>query len=282
MRIATYGADGARRPGIVTDDGIVDLGGLFASVGELVAGGSPALAEVQAYGRRTPERTLSEVPLGPPLQPRNIFCVGWNYLKHFREGRHEEDLPDYPNLFSKALATVNGPFDDVPAHSRTTRMLDWEVELAVVIGWRGRDIPEPRALEHVFGYTVANDISARDLQRRPGVQWFKGKSLDGTCPLGPWIVTADEIPDPQTLQVSSSVNGEPRQSASTHQMVFSVAELIAVLSQGMTLEPGDVLLTGTPEGVGMGRQPPQFLGPDDVVECAVEGIGTIRNRISDD
>ena len=149
-----------------------------------------------------------------------------------------------------------------------------------MIGRAGRDIPEERALEHVFGYTVANDVSVRDFQRtRHGGQWFKGKSFDTHCPLGPWIVTADDIPDPQVLDISSRVNGETKQTSNTRHMVFGVARIVAELSLGLTLEPGDVILTGTPPGVGFARKPPQFLKPGDVVEMEIAGIGALRNRV---
>ncbi|MBI2323446.1 MAG: fumarylacetoacetate hydrolase family protein, partial [Chloroflexi bacterium] len=157
---------------------------------------------------------------------------------------------------------------------------DWEAELAVVIGSAGRDIDERRALGHVFGYTVANDVSVRDHQRtRHGGQWFKGKSFDTHCPLGPWIVSADEIPDPQALAISSRINGETKQSSNTRHMVFTVARIIAELSIGMSLEPGDVILTGTPSGVGFARTPPEFLEVGDVMEMEIEGIGVLRNRV---
>jgi 2-keto-4-pentenoate hydratase/2-oxohepta-3-ene-1,7-dioic acid hydratase in catechol pathway len=158
--------------------------------------------------------------------------------------------------------------------------MDFEAELAVVIGMRGRDIAETRALDHVFGYTVGNDVSVRDHQRtRHGGQWFKGKNFDTHCPLGPWIVTADEIPDPQVLAISSRINGETKQSSNTKYMVFTVARVIAELSAGMTLEEGDVILTGTPSGVGFARTPPEFLRPGDVMEMEIEGIGVLRNKV---
>lgn len=165
-------------------------------------------------------------------------------------------------------------------HQQYTVKLDWEVELAVIIGKEGRDIAEADALAHVFGYTIANDISARDLQRAHGGQWFKGKALDGTCPLGPAVVTAQEIGDPQNLNISCLVNGETMQSANTSRQIFSVARVIAELSAGMTLLPGDVILTGTPDGIGAARTPPRFLRDGDLIECRIEKIGSLSNRIS--
>lgn len=226
---------------------------------------------------------LDEVSLLAPVVPaRNVLCVGWNYLKHFnesigkREGQ-EVELPDVPTFFSKLPTTVAGPYDDLPLHEAYTGKLDWEVELAVVIGKRGRDIKEEDALDHVFGYTVANDISARDLQRAHGGQWFKGKSLDATCPMGPILVSADELGDPQQLGLTCRVNGEMMQTGHTSRQIFSISRVIAELSAGLTLLPGDVILTGTPEGIGAARTPPMFIQNGDVVECTIEKIGTLRN-----
>jgi 2-keto-4-pentenoate hydratase/2-oxohepta-3-ene-1,7-dioic acid hydratase in catechol pathway len=175
---------------------------------------------------------------------------------------------------------VNGPFDDVPRHAAATLQLDWEAELGVILGRRGRDIAASDALSHVFGYTVINDVTARDLQQRHN-QWFKGKSLDGSCPMGPVVVTADEFGDPQNKRISLRVNGVTKQDASTSDMIFTVATIIEWLSKGLTLEPGDIIATGTPEGVGMGRTPQEWLQAGDLVETEIEGIGTMRNRVSD-
>ena len=237
---------------------------------------------VQASGAAVP---LESVRLLAPIIPqRNVFCVGWNYLKHYDESKgkregQEVELPDRPTFFSKLPTTVVGPRDSVPLHEAYTAKLDWEVELAVVIGKEGRDIAEADALSHVFGYTVANDLSARDLQRAHGAQWFKGKSLDATCPMGPVLITVDEIGDPQNLALGCEVNGVRMQHGHTRNQIFSVARVIAELSQGLTLLPGDVILTGTPEGIGAARQPPVFLADGDVVECWVEGIGSLRNVV---
>jgi 2-keto-4-pentenoate hydratase/2-oxohepta-3-ene-1,7-dioic acid hydratase in catechol pathway len=160
-----------------------------------------------------------------------------------------------------------------------TEKLDWEVELGVIIGRGGRNIAEADAMKQVFGYTVINDVSAREVQRQHGQQWFKGKSLDGSCPMGPWIVTADEVPDPHVLRVTCRVNGVTKQDANTRQMYFRIPRIIAELSAGLTLEPGDVISTGTPAGVGHARTPPEFMAPGDLLETEVEGIGLLRNRI---
>lgn len=214
--------------------------------------------------------------LAPIPRPRkNIFCVGRNYPEHAREGRNP--IPEAPVFFTKPPTCIVGPEAPV-VHHASTQELDYEVELAVIIGKRGRDIPVERALGHVFGYTIINDITARDLQRRHQ-QWFKGKSLDTFAPMGPVVVHKSAVPDPQNLRLLMRVNGEIRQDASTRDMVFSVATLISTLSAGMTLEPGDILATGTPEGVAMGRTPPEWLQVGDTVEAEIEGIGTLRNRI---
>jgi 2,4-didehydro-3-deoxy-L-rhamnonate hydrolase len=280
MRIVTFRSERGPLPGIVRDNRVVDVSSTFATVNDIVAAGEAGLSRLlEIDGDGLP---LAGTELGPPLTPRNIYCVGWNYLKHFEEGaaQRDEKLPDHPAFFSKASGTLAGPTDDIPAHSEVTSSLDYEVELTVVIGAQGRSIPQENALEHVFGYTVGNDVSAREVQRRHGNQWLKGKSLDGFCPLGPWIVTSDEIPDPQALEVACRVNGEERQRSGTDLMIFPVADLISRLSEGMTLAPGDVLLTGTPEGVAMGMEEPAWLRAGDVVECEVSAIGTLRNVIS--
>jgi 2-keto-4-pentenoate hydratase/2-oxohepta-3-ene-1,7-dioic acid hydratase in catechol pathway len=221
---------------------------------------------------------LSRVRLLAPIpRPRkNIVCLGRNYAEHARESGGS--VPTVPIFFTKPPTCVVGPEAPV-IHHTATGQLDYEVELAVIIGRRGRDIPVERALEYVFGYTVMNDITARDLQRRHE-QWFKGKSLDTFAPMGPVVVHRSAIPNPQNLHLRMRVNGEERQHANTSDMVFPVAQLISVLSAGMTIEPGDVLATGTPEGVAMGRTPPPWLRPGDVVEAEIEEIGVLRNRIA--
>jgi 2-keto-4-pentenoate hydratase/2-oxohepta-3-ene-1,7-dioic acid hydratase in catechol pathway len=222
--------------------------------------------------------------LAPIFPRRNLFCVGWNYLKHYdesigkREGQ-EVPLPDKPTFFSKVPQTVVGPYDEVPLHADNTQKLDWEVELAVIIGRAGRDISESEALKHVFGYSVANDLSARDVQRAHGGQWFKGKSLDSTCPLGPVIVSADQMQDPQSLSLTCAVNGIQMQSGHTSRQIFTVAQIIAQLSAGLTLLPGDIILTGTPEGIGAARTPPVYLQEGDLIECEINGIGMLRNTV---
>ena len=208
-----------------------------------------------------------------PAPARNVFCLGRNYADHAAE--RGAAAPDHPVYFTKPGTAVVGPGDDV-VHHAITKELDYEVELAVVIGTGGRDIPRAEALRHVFGYTIINDVTARDLQKRHN-QWFKGKSLDTFCPMGPMLVTADEIPDPQALAVSLRVNGQTRQSSHTAKMIFPVAQCIEVLSQGMTLLPGDIIATGTPDGVGAATG--TFLRAGDRIEAEVEGIGILASKV---
>ena len=278
MRYVTFSLPGdvRPRPGIVEHDRVIEA--QDETLLDVVRRGAPA-------GRGT-SHALGEVLLHAPIPrpAKNIFCVGRNYMAHIKEGaaayKREAKLPDVPVFFTKAPTTVGGPFDEVPRHHELTQQLDWEAELAVVIGRTGRNVRTADALSYVFGYTVLNDITARDLQQRHG-QWFKGKSLDGSCPMGPVVVTADEFGDPQVKRVSLRVNGVTKQDASTEDMIFPVATIIEWLSKGLTLEPGDIIATGTPEGVGMGRTPQEWLQDGDIVETEVEGIGVMRNRIVD-
>jgi len=224
--------------------------------------------------------------LAPIVPKRNVFCVGWNYAEHFAEGKAfrpadaAQEIPEHPAIFSKNPFAIIGPGAAIRHPAPISDQLDYEVELAVVIGREGRDITERDALDFVFGYTIANDVSVRDVQRTwHGGQWFKGKNFDTHLPLGPWIVTKDEIPDPQVLRIATRVNGVAKQDSNTRHMVFPVARIIAELSAGLTLYPGDVIITGTPEGVGMGRKPPEWLKPGDVVETEIERIGVLRNEV---
>ncbi|MBV8149982.1 MAG: fumarylacetoacetate hydrolase family protein [Candidatus Eremiobacteraeota bacterium] len=226
---------------------------------------------------------LDEVSLLAPVRPRkNVFCVGRNYAAHAEEGARargvELKLPEVPTFFTKAPTAIADPDAALELDPNLSPQYDWEAELAVIIGERCRDVPETAALDVVFGYTCLNDVTARDLQRAHG-QWFKGKSLDNTCPIGPWIVERGDIRDPQTLDLRLTVNGDEKQHSNTSNMIFPVAKIIAVLSRGLTLEPGDVIATGTPEGVGFARTPPEFLKDGDVMEVAIEKIGTLRNPV---
>ncbi len=227
---------------------------------------------------------LSDVQLCAPLVPqKNVFCVGRNYLEHAKEGARaagkDLNLPDVPTFFTKAPTAVSDPNSTLTFSSKISSQYDWEAELGVVIGRHARDVSEAEALDYVFGYTCLNDITARDLQRAHH-QWFKGKSLDQSCPLGPWIITPDEVGDPQNLTIELRINGQTKQSGSTSSMIFSIARIIAELSKGMTLEPGDIIATGTPEGVGFARTPPEFFKDGDTVEVEIEKIGILKNTIS--
>jgi 2-keto-4-pentenoate hydratase/2-oxohepta-3-ene-1,7-dioic acid hydratase in catechol pathway len=257
----------------------------FASMLDLVAAGEAGLAaarEALARGSRQPlERVRLLAPIPEPR--RNILCLGWNYADHSKEAAasrgKEVKLPTRPIFFTKATTAVLAPGATIPIHAQATQELDWEVELGVVLGPGGVDIPRERAMDHVFGYTVIDDVSARDVQTGHGGQFFKGKSLDGTCPMGPWLVTKDEVPAPQALRLTCKVNGVLKQDGNTAQMIFDLPATIEWLSKGMTLLPGDVIATGTPAGVGFARNPPEFLKPGDVVECEVEGLGVLRNPV---
>ena len=182
-------------------------------------------------------------------------------------------------FFTKATLTVNGPYGDIPVDSAVSAQVDWEVELAFVIGRTTKNVMAGEAMDYVFGYTVVNDVSARDIQYAHGGQFFKGKSLDGSLPMGPWIVTRDEVPDPHALDIRCRVNGVTKQDSNTSEFIFKIPQLIGWLSRGMTLLPGDIVATGTPVGIGSARTPPEFLKPGDIVECEVEGVGLIRNRV---
>lgn len=213
-----------------------------------------------------------------PRTPKNILCVGKNYDEHVKEMGGEAP-PEDLIVFTKPPMAIAADEQTVSVHASKTETLDYEGELAVVIGKLGRDIPKNQVFDYIFGYTIANDISARDIQERH-TQYFLGKALDGSCPLGPYVVTKDEIPDPQSLTIVTKVNGEVRQNGSTKDMIFSVETLVSIISKYVTLEPGDVILTGTPAGVGKGMNPPTYLKAGDEVKVSIEGIGTLVNRFA--
>jgi 2-keto-4-pentenoate hydratase/2-oxohepta-3-ene-1,7-dioic acid hydratase in catechol pathway len=296
MRLATFAtSDRARSRWAVApanSDAFIDVslplarsGFVVRNVLALVAAGPAAWqAAAAAAEAGTGEPVPEPREYLPPIQPpRDVFAVGANYSEHADEaarlGRLEADLPD-AIIFTKALTSLAGHGADVPWRPDLTAELDYEAELGVVIGRGGRSIPEPEALSHVFGYTIVNDISARDVQHsRSGGQWYLGKSMDGFCPVGPWIVTADEIPDPHALHLSLQVNGEQRQSASTGQMTRRIETLIAEISRYVTLLPGDLIATGTPAGVGAAMVPPCFLQDGDRVTVSASGLGTLESTI---
>ncbi|HEX4812779.1 MAG TPA: fumarylacetoacetate hydrolase family protein [Nonomuraea sp.] len=243
------------------------------AVRDLIAAG----ADLPALPATGPAVPLSDVTVLSPLAaPQKIICIGLNYADHIRETGL--DTPRRPLAFVKTAHALAGPYDDVVVPAGATEQLDWEAELAVVIGRPARDVPADRAMEHVLGYTAANDVSARDAQFADG-QWFRGKNFDGFCPLGPWIVTSDELGDPHALAVRARVGSELVQDGSTKDMIFDVPAIVSYLSRYMTLNPGDVIATGTPHGVGMGRSPQLWLKDGDVVEVEIEGVGTLRNTV---
>ena len=254
----------------------------------LIDGGPEALAQLGEISSQPQEESLvskAQVSLCAPIpRPRqNVICLGLNYRDHVSEtlaAKNEEvKLPRSPVVFTKAVNSINGPYNDIEIDTAISSKMDWEVELAVIIGKPGMSISEEHALDHVFGYTVLNDVTARDRQKWHK-QFYIGKSYKGCCPMGPVIVTADEIPDPHALDLRSWVNGDLKQESNAKFQIFSIQNVISVLTQGMELEAGDIIATGTPSGVGYARTPPEYLMPGDMVECEVEGIGKISNKIS--
>jgi 2-keto-4-pentenoate hydratase/2-oxohepta-3-ene-1,7-dioic acid hydratase in catechol pathway len=249
----------------------------------LIDAGDEGLARVRAAlsSSHSKSHRLADLELLAPLDdPRgNVIAIGRNYQKHaeetaFMDGRE----PAPPTIFTKAITSLTEPFAEIAIDPSISDKIDWEVELAVVIGKPGANIKRARALDHVFGYTVLNDVTARDIQSGWGGQYFKGKSLDRSCPTGPWVVTRDEVEDPQALKLFLRVNGTVKQEGDTRDMIYPVDAIIEWVSKGMTLLPGTLIATGTPDGVGFARTPPEFLKPGDVMETEVRGIGLLRNR----
>ena len=300
MRYVTFSlpADSTERFGAVRDDGVIDAQKVATS---RWPGSCPRTLLALIEAGPDAWRRMSDLLSGPsspstdayrwqdirwhapiPRPRKNVFCLGLNYASHAQESSRARErpfkLPEVPVFFTKAPTTVNGPFDDVPWDTTATEQVDYEAELGVIIGLGGKNIPRARALDHMFGYTIINDVSARDLQMKH-MQWFKGKSLDGFCPMGPVVVTPDEFGDPQAKRISLRVNGVVKQDGTTADMIFPVDVTLEFLSRGMTLEAGDIIATGTPAGVGLGRTPPEFLHDGDVVETEIEGIGVMKNQI---
>lgn len=281
MKLVRFGPKGGEKPGILDRDGQVrDLSGVVADI----APATLAPAELDRL-RDIDPASLPVAPEGARLGSclsgiGKILCIGLNYRMHARET--QSAVPAEPMLFMKAVSALNGPYDDVPI-PRTSTQTDWEVELGVVIGRPAKYVSEGQALAHVAGYCIIDDVSERDFQKNRAGQFTKGKSCDGFAPIGPWLVTADEIADPQGLALETRVNGKVRQDGRTSDMIFGVAHLISYLSQFMTLHTGDVIATGTPDGVGAGMMPPQFLKAGDVVEMSVTGLGHQRSLfVADD
>jgi 2-keto-4-pentenoate hydratase/2-oxohepta-3-ene-1,7-dioic acid hydratase in catechol pathway len=285
MKFAAYSHQGASRIGVVDAeginvraiDGVTDMIDLIERSGQLKS-------TLASLGPSMPiEQVNLQAPIARPR--RNIFCVGKNYREHAKEFSRSgfeagavkgAEVDEYPAVFSKGPNTVVGPRDDVDLHAHLTSSVDYEAELAVIIGTAGKDIPAEKAFNHVFGYTIINDVTARDRQKNHK-QWYLGKTLDGFCPMGPWITTSDEL-DPENLEVSCLVNGERRQHANTRDLIFDIPYLISTISAGLTLVPGDIIATGTPAGVGIGFSPPKFLKHGDVVEIEISKLGKLQNR----
>ena len=282
MRLVTYQAPGGARVAAARDDGLVDLNQadsrLPSCIKALLAQGPEAIGRAAAAMRSAAAIPRGSVKLLPPVPgPQKVICVGANYADHARESGVRP--PDEPILFSKFPTAVRADGDEIvlPAVSNE---VDYEAELVVVIGAGGRHIPREKAFEHVAAYACGNDVSARDWQlRKPGNQWLLGKSFDSFAPFGPELVTADEIPDPGNLEIQLRLNGQTMQHSSTKHFIFPIDVLIAYVSQVCTLVPGDLIFTGTPEGVGFARKPPVFLKPGDDVEVEIERIGILRNRV---
>jgi 2-keto-4-pentenoate hydratase/2-oxohepta-3-ene-1,7-dioic acid hydratase in catechol pathway len=284
MRLITFRVDGGSRLGVLRDeDEVVELtepGDMLS----LIDAGEEGLAAAGAAlsSSRSKARRMADVRLLAPLpEPRgNVIAIGRNYQKHAEETAVMEGRePSPPTIFTKAITSLTEPFADIAIDPDVSDEIDWEVELGVVIGKKGANIKRADARAFVFGYLVVNDVTARDIQSGWGGQYFKGKSLDRSSPTGPWIVTADDIPDPQALRLRLHVNGTVKQDGNTRDMIYPVDAIIEWASKGMTLLPGSIIATGTPDGVGFARKPPEFLKPGDTMETEVEGIGKLRNRI---
>jgi len=277
MRLLRWGEAGAEKPGLLDDAGrIRDLSGVVPDIAGAVLSDA-GLAAIRA----TDPATLPELPAGTRLGPcvggtGKFICIGLNYADHAAESGM--DVPPEPVIFMKATSAICGPNDPIVI-PRGSEKTDWEVELAVVIGTRAKYVTEAEAMAHVAGFAVANDVSERAFQAERAGQWTKGKSCDNFGQLGPWLVTRDAVADPQDLSMWLKLNGETMQDGSTRTMVYGVAHLVSYLSQFMTLHPGDVISTGTPPGVGMGRKPPRYLRPGDVVELGIEGLGSQRQEV---
>jgi 2-keto-4-pentenoate hydratase/2-oxohepta-3-ene-1,7-dioic acid hydratase in catechol pathway len=293
MRFATLDFEGRQKPVVISDDG-----SSFCPVDTLISGFEGDMVDLiaripspaQAFGRVEAWRKLAGHPLLAPiaLPRRNLFCVGKNYHEHAKEFAQSgfdtsavqgEQAPSFPVIFTKAPSTVIADGVQVSAFADLTQQLDYEAELAIIIGRPGRSISKADALDHVWGYTIVNDVTARDLQQKHR-QWFLGKSLDTFCPMGPWIVTADEVGDPADLSVKCWINGELRQNANTRDLIFDIPTIIETISMGITLLPGDVIATGTPAGVGIGFKPPKFLKPGDLMKISIDKLGTLANTVA--
>lgn len=284
MRLITFRVDGRSRLGVLRDDEELveleqpgDMTSLIEAGDEGITAASAALSSSRAKAHRLDRvELLSPIPL-----PRgNVIAIGRNYQKHAAEtARIEGREPSPPTIFTKAITSLTEPNADIAIDPAVSDRIDWEVELGVIVGRKGANLKREHARGHIFGYTVINDVTARDIQSGWGGQYFKGKSLDRSSPIGPWIVTADEIDDPQDLSLRLHVNGVQKQDGNTRDMIYAVDAILEWVSIGMTLLPGTIIATGTPDGVGFARTPPEFLQPGDVMETDVERVGKLRNRI---
>lgn len=307
MKLVSFSYEGSTRIGSIVDDMVIDLNYAYrsmleaegairsrqiaeafvpANMVEFLQGGEQsmqlakqAIAYANSGQKPFPYKVIhrrEDVKIEAPiLNPGKMICVGHNYREHILEmGR---DLPAFPVIFAKFANTIIGPQDDIP-YFPISEQLDYEAEFAFVIGKRARNVAQENALDYVAGYTIVNDVTYRDIQRRT-IQWLQGKTVEGSAPMGPWLVTADELSNPSGLEVVLSVNGEERQRSNTENLVFTVPFLVSFLSNLMTLEPGDVILTGTPGGVGVARTPQVFLQDGDVVRIEIDGIGALENRV---
>ncbi len=291
MRLVTFADGKGQRLGVLEGEEIADVTAAARDLPQAIAAycGNDRLAELRQALGRAPRLRLADVRLLAPIPrpAKNIFCVGKNYHEHAKEF-HDSGfdasagaaaIPDLPIIFTKAATTVIGPEAPIPGSSDPTQSVDYEGELTVVIGKGGRGIRKADAYAHVFGYTIINDVTARTLQHAHK-QWFLGKNLDGFCPMGPCVVTADEVPDVGGLRLETRVNGEVRQSAAVSDLIFDIPTLIETISGVMTLEPGDLIATGTPVGVGIGFKPPKYLKAGDTVSITIEPIGTLTNPVA--
>jgi len=296
VKFVTYASVTGPRPGILSADGasiicLQEAGISAANLFDVIngtAGSAAALAKAAANAPQAARIPAANVKLLAPLANprRNIICVGKNYHEHAKEfhasgfdaSAGKDAIPDHPIIFSKASTTVIGPGDPVPGSADPTNSVDYEVELAVVIGRTCRNVKKADAYSQVFGYMIVNDVTSRHLQSRHK-QWFLGKNLDGFCPMGPWLVSADEIGDVEKLRVTAEINGELRQDALVRDLIFDIPTLIETITSVMTLLPGDIIATGTPAGVGIGFNPPKFLQPGDHMKLAITGLGILENKV---
>lgn len=288
MLFCSYLYEGENSIGIINDDKVIPiedlLGRSFSSTIDLIENFSTKYIEMLKNDSKSKGIKLSHVKvISPILHPRrNVICVGKNYKEHIDEVANvidaEHEVPKYPVFFTKMVDKAVGPNENIKLHKDITSSLDYEAELGVIIGCEGSNIPKDKVHKHIFGYTIVNDVSARDVQRNH-IQWFRGKSLDGTCPIGPYILHKDSTAYPPKLKIQCRVNGELRQDSNTSEFIFDIDTIISELSKGITLKRGDIISTGTPAGVGMGMDPKGYLNDGDTVECYIEKIGTLINTV---